>query len=221
MPPIFLLLFLFLGIKAENANKTSCGGFQANFDVKSVVGTWYVVAIIPEKLFPENTEHVTCYRVEFSETDEAGLRWLVNSTLESKTVTDMVGRITGTIIRQRYFSERPFDVWSKTVGVKGCFQQLLALDTDKSAISKAVTNDAIMQLHLLETSNGPFLLQMLWGKMVSAVIYRRKEGVTQDQLKPAFEFMSKLRGPQRLPRICAKSLRDIITPHSLKQLSYD
>lgn len=62
-----LLLFLITFVRSEHFNKT-CDGFQANFDTKEVVGTWHVVAIIPDKLFPERD--INCYKVEFSETDE-------------------------------------------------------------------------------------------------------------------------------------------------------
>lgn len=43
--------------------------------MKSVIGPWYVVAIIPEKLYPDKP--VTCYRVEFSETDEVRIVFFV------------------------------------------------------------------------------------------------------------------------------------------------
>ncbi|CAG4954940.1 unnamed protein product [Parnassius apollo] len=210
----FTLLYLFILSNTEAKNKSkTCNDFQANFTIKDVIGPWNVVAIIPEKLFPDNQKKVICYKVEFSETDTAGLRWLVNNTSENASKTDKISDIKGTIIRQRYHSERPFDVWSRSIeGVNGCFQQVMSLDADKSDLSKAITHDDMMQLHLVETNdkNGPFLLQMLWGKMISVVIYRQREGVTQDELKPVFELMSKLRGPQRIPRICDQPHRDIL-----------
>lgn len=44
---------------------------------------------------------------------------------------------TGIIIRQRYHSEHPFDVWSKSVSeVSGCFQQVISLDLGKHDIRK-------------------------------------------------------------------------------------
>ncbi|CAK1593696.1 unnamed protein product [Parnassius mnemosyne] len=206
MAIFFTLLYLLLLTKTEAKikNKT-CNDFQANFTMKDVIGPWHVVAIIPEKLFPDTRKKITCYKVEFSETDTAGLRWLVNNTLQNTSKTDTISGIKGTILRQRYHSERPFDVWSRSIaGVNGCFQQVISLDATKSKLSEAHTHDDMMQLHLLQTNDktGPFLLQMLWGRMISAVIYRQHEGVTQDELKPVFELMSKLRGPQRIPRIC-------------------
>ncbi|KAI5644798.1 hypothetical protein NE865_03144 [Phthorimaea operculella] len=188
-----------------------CGDFDANFNLRKVIGAWNVVAIIPEKMFPVHQEQVTCYKVEFSETDVAGLRWLVNRTFEKPPRKDLIERIKGTIVRQRYHSVPPFDVWSKSVeGVNGCFQQVLSLDTDKSDINKVLTHEALMQLHIQETADGPFLVQMLWGKMISAVIYRRKQGVTPEQLKPITEFVTKLRGPQMKPKICDRSLKDLL-----------
>lgn len=53
----------------RDINTTNCEDFRANFNLKKIIGSWYVVAIIPEKHFPANQEQVTCYRVEFSETD--------------------------------------------------------------------------------------------------------------------------------------------------------
>ncbi|XP_068619797.1 uncharacterized protein [Battus philenor] len=208
------LLYLIILSRTEARGKgRTCNDFQANFTIKDVVGAWHVVAIIPEKMFPDSHDRVTCYKVEFSETDTAGLRWLVNKTVDNKTKSNNMSNIEGIIIRQRYHSERPFDVWSRSIaGINGCFQQVLSLDTDKSELSKAITHDDMMQLHLLHTDDesGPFLLQMLWGRMISVVIYRRKGGVTQDELKPVFELMNKLRGPQRIPRICDSPLRDLL-----------
>ncbi|KAL0868746.1 hypothetical protein ABMA27_008181 [Loxostege sticticalis] len=207
MAPYITLLLLTLSTIEAHTNNSSCNGFEANFDMKSVIGPWYVVAILPEKLYPDKP--VTCYRVEFSETDEAGLRWLVNKTLDHhQNLTD----IKGTIIRQRYHAEHPFDVWSKSVGGAGCFQQVLSLDADNSDITKALTQEAAMQLHILEPEDGtgPYLVQMLWGRMISAVIYRKHKGTTQDQLRSIFELMSKLRGPQRLPMICEKYQKEFL-----------
>ncbi|XP_053615479.1 uncharacterized protein LOC128678157 [Plodia interpunctella] len=208
---ILLILFLLPAIQAHK-NTSLCGGFQANFNFKSVIGSWQVVAIIPEKLFPD--KDITCFNVDFSETDEAGLRWLVNKTEAPSKLN--LSSIKGPIIRQRYHSEHPFDVWSRLVdGTTGCFHQVLALDPEKSDIFKAVTHDATMQLHLMksEDGSGKFLVQMLWGKMIAAVIYRRNQGITEDQLKPVFELMAKLRGPQRLPKICHVKLNNLHILH--------
>ncbi|XP_059046878.1 uncharacterized protein LOC131842355 [Achroia grisella] len=197
-----LIFLLVIAVTKSESNVSNCNGFTANFHLKSITGPWQVVAIIPEKLFPD--KDVACFKVEFSETDEGGLRWLVNKTL-SMPHKMRLETIKGPIVRQRYHADHPFDVWSRSVeDVNGCFQQVLSLDTDKSDLYKAVTHDVMMQLHQLDAADGsePFLVQMLWGRMIAAVIYRRQPGVTQDQLKPVFELMSKLRGPQRVPRIC-------------------
>ncbi|XP_026735596.1 uncharacterized protein LOC113499348 [Trichoplusia ni] len=205
----FIILAVMLGISEGAAPGTRCNDFEANFNLKDVIGSWHVVAIIPEKLFPE--KQVTCYKVDISETDEAGLRWLINKTIESPT-SMLPNNKTGIIIRQRYHSEHPFDVWSKSVSeVSGCFQQVISLDLGKHDIHKALKHDAMMQLHLLqERGSEPFLLQLLWGRMITVVIYKRKQGVTQDELKPVFEFMNQLRGPQRLPKICDSRLKDLL-----------
>ncbi|XP_014364225.2 uncharacterized protein LOC106715449 [Papilio machaon] len=214
MELLYPLLYLILLSRSEvKGISWSCDDYQANFTIKDVVGTWHVVAIIPEKFFPISQEKLTCYKVEFSEIDASGLQWLVNNTVGSKYKVDRLTNSEGTIIRQRYHSERPFDVWSKSIeGVNGCFRQVLSLDTDKTELSKAITHDDMMQLHLLETNDqaGPFLLQMLWGRMISVVVYRRHEGVTQEELKPVYEMTSELRGPQRIPRICNRPLRDVL-----------
>ncbi|CAH1635945.1 unnamed protein product [Spodoptera littoralis] len=208
----FLILFVITLVNSEDTgNDTICDGFQANFNLKDVIGEWQVVAIIPEKLFPE--KQVTCYKVEISETDGASLRWLINKTIDSPKEF-LPNDTNGIIVRQRYHTENPFDVWSKSIqGVNGCFQQVLSLDISKKDIHKALRHDAMMQLHLLEVKGSePFLMQMLWGRMIALVIYRRKPviEVTQDELKPVFELITKLRGPQRLPKICENPLRDIL-----------
>ncbi|CAB3233763.1 unnamed protein product [Arctia plantaginis] len=210
MTPYYIVLFLITLVNSEFvANSTNCGGFQANLILKDVIGTWHVVAIIPEKMFPER--QVTCYKIEISETDEAGLRWLINKTVESPKPF-LQHDAGGIIVRQRYHSESPFDVWSKSVdGIKGCFQQVISMDIGKNDVHKTLKHDAMMQLHLLEVEGRPpFLLQMLWGRMIAAVIYRREQGVTRDELKPAFELMNKLRGPQRTPKICDNALKDLL-----------
>ncbi|KAH9632771.1 hypothetical protein HF086_002802 [Spodoptera exigua] len=172
----FLILFVITLVNSEGTgNSTKCDGFQANFNLKDVIGEWQVVAIIPEKLFPE--KQVTCYK--------ASLRWLINKTIDSPKEF-LPNDTNGIIVRQRYHTENPFDVWSKSIqGVNGCFQQVLSLDISKKDIHKALKHDAMMQLHLLEE-------------------------VTQDELKPVFELINRLRGPQRLPKICENPLRDLL-----------
>ncbi|KAJ8709052.1 hypothetical protein PYW07_008878 [Mythimna separata] len=209
MTPFIILLVITLVNSEGTGNGTNCDNFQANFNLKDVIGDWHVVAIIPEKLFPE--KQVMCYKVEISETDGGSLRWLINKTITSPK--KLLPKDTdGVIVRQRYHTEHPFDVWSKSVeGVNGCFQQVISLDIGKNDIHKALKHDAMMQLHLLEVEGSkPFLMQMLWGRMVAVVIYRREQGVTQDELKPAFELVHKLRGPPRLPKICDSALRDLL-----------
>ncbi|KAL4717391.1 hypothetical protein ACJJTC_017278 [Scirpophaga incertulas] len=206
---ILVSILTFTSCRASNVS--FCDDFQANFDVKTVIGSWYVVAIIPGNLFPD--KDIACYMVEFSETDGAGLKWLVNRTLDSDEA-NVTKSIHGIIIRQRYHSEHPFDVWSQTVdGVSGCFEQVISLDADTSDLNKALSQEANMQLHVIGNDKDPFLLQILWGKMVSAVVYRKGKEVTLEELKPVYELLSKLRGHQRLPRICKKHHREPILLH--------
>ncbi|XP_013186033.2 uncharacterized protein LOC106131468 [Amyelois transitella] len=210
---MFLLILFLLPYIEAHKNGSLCNGFQANFNFKDVIGSWHVVAVIPEKMFPD--KEVACFKVEFSETDEAGLRWLANKTSETPHQLN-VSDIKGPIIRQRYHTECPFDVWSRSVdGVGGCFHQALVLDTDDCDTYKAVADNAMMQLHLVSAGDGSgkFLVQMLWGKMIAAVVYRRNQGITEDQLKPVFELMSKLRGPQRMPKICDVQLKNLHILH--------
>ncbi|XP_004923308.1 uncharacterized protein LOC101745366 [Bombyx mori] len=208
---ILVFLTIYLTTSEAVTNSTNCGYFQADFDLISALGTWHVVAIIPEKLFPD--KDVTCYKMEISETDEAGLRWLINRTTHGPQNKSIIADVKGTIVRQRYHTEHPFDVWSKsTAGIKGCFQQVLSLDLDKNRIHKTLAHDAMMQLHIVDSKDGssPFLMQMLWGKLISVVVYRRNQGITEEQLKPIFELATKIRGPQRLPKICDNPLKDIL-----------
>lgn len=65
---ILVFLTIYLTTSEAVTNSTNCGYFQADFDLKSALGTWHVVAIIPDKLFPD--KDVTCYKMEISETDE-------------------------------------------------------------------------------------------------------------------------------------------------------
>lgn len=67
---IIIVVVLVAIVQSHNTNLTDyCDGFETNFNLKKIIGSWYVVAIIPEKDFPANQEQITCYRVEFSETD--------------------------------------------------------------------------------------------------------------------------------------------------------
>ncbi|KAJ0172351.1 hypothetical protein K1T71_012324 [Dendrolimus kikuchii] len=209
---LLFIIIVYVSYVEGSRNKTFCNGYQANFNLKNIIGSWWVVAIIPEKLFPDNKQ-ITCYKAEFSETDEASLRWLMNKTLDALPTIALEDGMKGTVVRQRYHTKNPFDVWSKSIdNVNGCFKQVISLDIKNKDVHKTINSEAMMQLHLIDShdGSGPFMLQMLWGKLVSAVIYRRKQAMTQDQLKPVFEFLSKARGPQRLPRICDDPLRDIL-----------
>lgn len=71
MTPFIILLVITLVNSEGTGNGTKCDNFQANFNLKDVIGDWHVVAIIPEKLFPE--KEVTCYKVEISETDAVSI----------------------------------------------------------------------------------------------------------------------------------------------------
>ncbi|XP_073959340.1 uncharacterized protein isoform X2 [Choristoneura fumiferana] len=210
---MYRLLALFLVITSyveASGNGTKCNGFNANFELARVIGTWYVVAIIPEAIFPDK-QKVPCYEVEFTEIEESGLRWLMNQTHTAPHPKDIFEENKGVTIRQRYRSDHPFDVWSKSLdGANGCFQQVMSLNTDLSDIKRALSHEARMQLHLIETGkeSGPFLLQMLWGNLITGVIYQKQQSTTPDKLKPVSEVMVKLRGPQRAPKMCDKRLKD-------------
>ncbi|KAI8437765.1 hypothetical protein MSG28_011998 [Choristoneura fumiferana] len=241
---MYRLLALFLVITSyveASGNGTKCNGFNANFELARVIGTWYVVAIIPEAIFPDK-QKVPCYEVEFTEIEESGLRWLMNQTHTAPHPKDIFEENKGVTIRQRYRSDHPFDVWSKSLdGANGCFQQVMSLNTDLSditdrpsefgipprhrpndgpakrlnvpvsvSVKRALSHEARMQLHLIETGkeSGPFLLQMLWGNLITGVIYQKQQSTTPDKLKPVSEVMVKLRGPQRAPKMCDKRLKD-------------
>ncbi|RVE40640.1 hypothetical protein evm_014710 [Chilo suppressalis] len=79
-----------------------------------------------------------------------------------------------------------------------------------SVYDKDLIQEATMQLHLLDNSSDPMLLQLLWGDMVTAVIYwKHKSAVVKpEQLKPALELVEQLRGPQSVLRICSKHYRE-------------
>lgn len=82
----FLILFVITLVNSEGtANETKCDGFQANFNLKDVIGEWQVVAIIPEKLFPE--KQVTCYKVEISETDGVSFLFLFCFKISCQDIT--------------------------------------------------------------------------------------------------------------------------------------
>ncbi|XP_063364600.1 uncharacterized protein LOC134653193 isoform X1 [Cydia amplana] len=138
---IVLTVFLIVGLSYVEAsgNGTKCNGFNANFDLQKIIGTWYVVAIVPEAMFPDK-QKVPCYEVEFSEIEESGLRWLMNATHIAPHPKDLFDK-KGIYIRQRYHSEHSFDVWSKSLeGANGCFQQVMSLNTDLSDIIAIVAS---------------------------------------------------------------------------------
>ncbi|KAG7309050.1 hypothetical protein JYU34_004926 [Plutella xylostella] len=211
-PTTLLLILLIAQSQGHLKDDGKCNGFQSNFSFKSVIGSWHVVAIVPEAL-PKN-HSVSCYQVDFSETDVGGLRWLVNQTIDTKIKPEILSKVGGLVIRQRYHSQQPFDVWSKAVeGVNGCFEQVLSLNhTDKKDINRALTQNERMQLHLLTTkhSKNPLLLQMLWSKMITAVIYSRNKDVNMNQLLETIEFLKKLRGAESMmePTVCDELLSD-------------
>ncbi|XP_049886073.1 uncharacterized protein LOC126380589 [Pectinophora gossypiella] len=204
----FLFAVFGLTYTANLGKEKRCDGFRANFSMNTIMGTWYVVAIIPKNVLSEYEEEVVCYKVDFSETDVAGLKWLANRTLNHPH-KEVLDRINGTIVRQRYHIDPPYDVWSKSVeGVSGCFQEVFSLDMNSTNRSKEF--DAMMQIHLFEKSNEPFLLQMLWGKVISVVVYSRRENVDTTQLKDISDVVTDLRGPQQKPRICGRSVKDLM-----------
>ncbi|XP_045454437.1 uncharacterized protein LOC123663846 isoform X1 [Melitaea cinxia] len=220
MTPYILLIILYftsgIGTSYGDRNRTQpCYGNQANYDMQKAMGSWYVVALIPETGFPK-LKRISCYKMDVSETDEAGLRWLISRKIESPN-QEVVQKIKGTIVRQRYHSETPFDIWSKAItGINGCFRQLFSLGTNKTNISDAENLATYMQLHLMDTNDGagPYLVQILWGKLISAVIYRREEGVSMERLEPIHKYITDLKGYQMPPLICNKPEKEIKPPAS-------
>ncbi|XP_047508547.1 uncharacterized protein LOC125051959 [Pieris napi] len=201
----FILICLFLAntVKSE-VNGKYCEGFKTDFDIKKAIGRWHVVAVIPDTNFSNKFDNVTCYRVDFSEVDEASLKWMITQRLGRPT-EQLMDSEQGEVIRLRYHTEQPFDIWSKSVrDLKGCYRQLIDLKNNETDIHLANTLDSPMLLHLLETGNGPFLLQMLWGRL-AAVIYRREPGVTIEKLRQVTEFLSLYRGTAERPKLCGST----------------
>ncbi|CAH0732029.1 unnamed protein product, partial [Brenthis ino] len=217
MTPFFVLLYIIYFASSvtqgEKDKLHQCNGYQANYNITDVLGTWFVVALVPDRGFPR-LRQISCYKMDISETDEAGLRWLVSRKFESPS-QELIDRIKGTIIRQRYHSEKPFDIWSKSIpGINGCFKQLFSLETNNSRIADAEALGTGMQLHLMESNDefGPYLVQILWGRLISAVIYRRTEGVSSERLVPIHDFLTNLRGYQKMPRICDPPSKEVVPP---------
>ncbi|XP_045779049.1 uncharacterized protein LOC123876751 [Maniola jurtina] len=221
MTPLFIILYIVylassvthssLGTKTKAPH---CDGHQANFSKSAVMGTWYVVALIPGIGLPR-LRHVECYKMDLSETDEAGVRWLVKRKIKNPS-DDFIRKLTGTIIRQRFHSEKPFDIWSKGYYTsRGCFRQLLSLETNNTNVADGEYYENYMQLHIVHTDDvraGPYLVQVLWGRLISAIIYRRATGTSLERLEPIHEFVSKMRGHQQPPRICDLPLKVIPPP---------
>ncbi|CAG9567867.1 unnamed protein product [Danaus chrysippus] len=216
MTPLFVVLYIIYvtsTMTQGEKNINYCDNHQGNYDMKSILGTWHVVALVPATGFPRMRQ-ILCYQMDISETDEAGLRWLVGRNFNNPS-QEFIDKIKGTIIRQRYHSEKPFDIWSKAIrSVNGCFRQLLSLETNNTRIADAENLDTMMQLHLMEFNEeyGPILVQILWGRLISAVIYRRSPGISMDRLLPVHKFLTKLRGFQREPRICDSPTKAILPP---------
>ncbi|XP_046972113.1 uncharacterized protein LOC124538902 isoform X1 [Vanessa cardui] len=211
---LFFILYFASALTNGEIDKTKpCYGHQANFDMQKVLGTWYVVALIPNRGFPK-LRRISCYKMDVSETDEAGLRWLISRKVDTPS-QEMIQKIKGTIVRQRYHSEKPFDIWSRAItGINGCFRQLFSLETNKTSLADAENLVTYMQLHLMDTNDGagPYLVQIMWGKLISAVIYRREEGVSMERLEPIHEFLSDLKGYQLQPLICTKLEKELEPP---------
>ncbi|CAF4841250.1 unnamed protein product [Pieris macdunnoughi] len=198
----FILISLFLAntVKSE-VNGKYCEGFKTDFDIKKAIGRWHVVAVIPDTNFSNKFDNVTCYRVDFSEVDEASLKWMITQRLGRPT-EQLMDSEPGEVIRLRYHTEQPFDIWSKSVrDLKGCYRQLIDLKNNETDIHLANTLDSPMLLHVLETGYGPFLLQMLWGRL-AAVIYRREPcnhfNSFSPDLVPVFSRVYRIEKRQRL-----------------------
>ncbi|XP_046972114.1 uncharacterized protein LOC124538902 isoform X2 [Vanessa cardui] len=205
---LFFILYFASALTNGEIDKTKpCYGHQANFDMQKVLGTWYVVALIPNRGFPK-LRRISCYKMD------AGLRWLISRKVDTPS-QEMIQKIKGTIVRQRYHSEKPFDIWSRAItGINGCFRQLFSLETNKTSLADAENLVTYMQLHLMDTNDGagPYLVQIMWGKLISAVIYRREEGVSMERLEPIHEFLSDLKGYQLQPLICTKLEKELEPP---------
>ncbi|CAH4034797.1 unnamed protein product [Pieris brassicae] len=200
---ILISLFLVNTVKSE-VNGKYCEGFKTDFDIKKAIGRWHVVAVIPDTNFSNKFDNVTCYRVDFSEVDEASLKWMITKRLGRPT-EQLMDSEPGEVIRLRYHTEQPFDIWSKSVhDLKGCYRQLIDLKNNETELHLANTLDSPMLLHVLETGYGPFLLQMLWGRL-AAVIYRREPGVTIEKLRPVTEFLSLYRGTAERAKLCGST----------------
>ncbi|XP_045504421.1 uncharacterized protein LOC123701052 [Colias croceus] len=208
---IILLLSVFTIIRAEHE---FCDGFKTDFDIKKAIGPWHVVAVIPDTNFSRKLDtNFSCYQVDFSEVDEAGLKWMIKERF-GKRFDDIIDKVPGEVIRLRYHTDEPFDIWSKAVpGVTGCYKQLLDLSSNEKDINQSKTLDSPTLLHLLETDYGVFLLQVLWGR-ISAIIYKRDLDVQIEQLRPAYEFLSMYRKNLVEPKLCNL---DLLTPTSPKQ----
>lgn len=80
MTPYILLTILYftsgIGTSYGDRNRTQpCYGNQANYDMQKAMGSWYVVALVPETGFPK-LKRISCYKMDVSETDEVGSLFL-------------------------------------------------------------------------------------------------------------------------------------------------
>ncbi|XP_038207313.1 uncharacterized protein LOC119829027 [Zerene cesonia] len=209
------LFFVFFPLL--RAEHEFCDGFKTDFDIKKAIGPWHVVAVIPDTNFSRKLDtNFSCYQVDFSEVDEAGLKWMLKQRF-GKPADDMIDKVPGEVIRLRYHTDEPFDIWSKAIpGVKGCYKQLLDLSSNEKDIHHSKTLDSPTLLHLLETENAVFLLQVLWGR-ISAIIYKRELDVYKEQLRPAYEFLSMYRRNIEEPKLCNAEL---LTPSPKQQTNY-
>ncbi|CAK1545724.1 unnamed protein product [Leptosia nina] len=198
---LFIFSFLFVTFVTSEQSDKYCDGYKSDFNIRKAVGRWHVVAIIPDTNFSNKFDNVTCYQVDFSEVDEASLKWMITQRF-GRPAEEIIDSEPGEVIRIRYHTEEPFDIWSKAVKeLKGCYRQLIDLTSNETEIHLAKTLNSPMLLHILDTGYGPFLIQKLWGRL-SAVVYRREPGTAIDKLRPVKEFLSLYRGTVEKPKLC-------------------
>ncbi|VVC95035.1 unnamed protein product [Leptidea sinapis] len=203
---ILLIHFLIQSVFCVSITPEACEGYRGGFDTKKNVGVWYVVAIIPDGNFTKNFDTLPCYRVDFSEVDEAALMWMIERKF-GKIADEIMDKSPGDVLRQRYHTENPFDIWSKSVlKVSGCYRQLVDLRNNETDISGAKQHNSPMLLHHLQLEEGDFLLQLLWGR-ISTVVYKREPEITMNELAAVVEFLSMYRGPMQQPKICSPKLK--------------
>lgn len=78
MTPFFILLYIiyFASSVTQGDNDKvlqQCNGYQANYNITDIIGTWFVIALVPDKGFPR-LRQISCYKMDVSETDEVSFQ---------------------------------------------------------------------------------------------------------------------------------------------------